>query len=220
MFHKNNKFFFVLSFLSMSILWAGTKSELDEAEKAFRRKEYFKARRITERVLKNEPANDRALRLNKEVNTAEQELRDRILGTPRVSEEMSDKDQKELAKIWLDKARLFADVKQYDKAVESAEQVFLHDPNNKEASRFIDQIKKAAYQQGQGEVQIVKSMMHDEITERVKNYKDEAVEFLNRDQLGPAYMAVQKILLLDSEDKEAQHLAQIIEDKRLKKQAA
>lgn len=204
----------------MSILWAGTKSELDEAEKAFRRKEYFKARRITERVLKNEPANDRALRLNKEVNTAEQELRDRILGTPRVSEEMSDKDQKELAKIWLDKARLFADVKQYDKAVESAEQVFLHDPNNKEASRFIDQIKKAAYQQGQGEVQIVKSMMHDEITERVKNYKDEAVEFLNRDQLGPAYMAVQKILLLDSEDKEAQHLAQIIEDKRLKKQAA
>lgn len=220
MFHENNQFFFVLSLLTVNMLLASTKSDLDDAEKAFRRKEYFKARRMTEKVLKQEPSNERALRLKQQVNAAEQELRDRILGTPRVAEEMSSEDQKELAQIWLDKARLFADMKQYDKAVEAAEQVFVHDPSNKEASGFIDQVKKAAYQQGQGDVQTIKSMMHDEISERIKLYKDEAVESLNREQLGPAQMAVRKILLLDPEDKEAQHLAQIIEDKRLKKQAA
>lgn len=95
------------------------------------------------------------------------------------------------------------DEKNYTYALAAYEEVFLLDPDNPKASARIDRLKKQASRDGKDEIGIVRGVYEEQAKERVRKYWLEAREYLKEKKYGQARFAVEKILLLDPESKEA-----------------
>ena len=96
--------------------------------------------------------------------------------------------------------------KNYDRAVEAYEQVFVVDPENVRASAKIDMVKKQMMHEGRDETVVVDQVYEEEIQERLKNYWKQSRLFLKQGKIGQARFTIQKILLLDPLNREAQAL--------------
>ncbi len=98
------------------------------------------------------------------------------------------------------------DKKDYDEALATYEQVFLMDPENRKASAKIDILKKQMTKEGRSEAGVVKAVYEEESKQRVRGYWSETREYLKNKKYGQARLALEKILLLDPVNQEAQDL--------------
>ena len=105
------------------------------------------------------------------------------------------------------------DQKNYDQALAAYEQVFLMDPENRKASAKIDILKKQMMKEGKDESSVVKKIYEEEANDRVRGYFAEAKEYLKSRKYGQARFTVEKILLLDPLNKEAQALYEELKNK-------
>ena len=95
------------------------------------------------------------------------------------------------------------DLKRYNEAVLAVEKAFSYDAENKKASKLMDEIKIHALQDGQQEVLVRQEMARGEITDRVTNYLEQAQAYIKAGSWGAARMTVDKIMLLQPENKKA-----------------
>lgn len=130
-------------------------------------------------------------------------------------EELAPDEKKNEAKTWLERAKMLMLSRQYDEAMLAAEKVFLYEPESADASGLIDQIKENALREGKGDQLFLKGLAEEEIDERIKRYRLQARQWMQTGQWGAARLAVEKIILLRPEDKEALRLYDTIQRRKL-----
>jgi len=105
--------------------------------------------------------------------------------------------------------------KEYDRAIEAYEHVFLLEPNHVKASAKIDAVKKELLREGKSEAGVVEKVYAGEIQERVRRYMTELRGDLEAERIGRAKFTLRKILLLDPLNQEAQRIYESLEKKRV-----
>ncbi len=129
-----------------------------------------------------------------------------------------DSDEKTLeAKTWLERSQGFLDAGQYEQAAWAAEKVFQFDPHNQKASQLLDRIKKDAWVYGKKQIDTGNNMIEDEVGDRVAIYRRQASQWMAERKWGAARFAVEKILLLLPEDKDALNLLKTIKSQSAKR---
>ncbi|MBI3306623.1 MAG: hypothetical protein HYZ84_02285 [Candidatus Omnitrophica bacterium] len=210
MFHKTtgySRFLLVMALMGCQVLsHSEVKSQnVQDARRAFEAGELYEARRITKSVLEKKPGDETAQKLMAQI--IDQEIaREKEAFEPKAIEEFTKNEKLDEAKIWLDRSKTLLSIRQYGEALLAAEKVFLYDPENSEASRLIDEIKQKAHREGKSDLLFLKHNAEDEIRGRVETYRKQARQWVADGKWGAARLAVEKILLLVPEDKEALRL--------------
>ena len=132
----------------------------------------------------------------------------------KIIEEYTERERQDATKTWLERAGALSDAGRYGEALLAAEKVFLFDPENAQASRMIDQIRKEAYAAGKGESLAVQRIYQGEIDVRAQIYLEQAQDWLEMGRVGAATLALEKVLLLDPENGRALKLYEQIRTKR------
>ena len=193
-----------------STSWQG----VPEAQKLMEAGEWYRARKVLESVLEQNPKDANAQKLMAEV--LEQEIsRHKEIMKSGAAVDLDSEEKKTEAATWLERGRSMLELGQYDEAREAAETVFLYDPNNEKASQLIDEIKRRAYRAGKKDAALMNKMYRQEIKERVELYRREAEEAVQAGRWGSARLAADKILLLLPEDPEALALKEKIKFKKV-----
>lgn len=185
------------------------ESTLDQAEKSYRSREYYRARRLTQEALNQNPQDERAVKLMGNILDKEIERQKEHL-LPQAIEEMDADDRQDEIKTWMERANTLFASNQYDLALFAAEKVFLYDAENQLASELIDRIKGKAIREGKAETLFIHKMYKEEIADRLQQYRQQAEEFAADGQFGQARFTAEKILLLEPEDPRALALLQRI----------
>ncbi len=134
-------------------------------------------------------------------------------------EEMSSEEKKDMVKEFLKEGDRLKDQKDYNLANAAYESVFLLEPENVEASKRIDRLKKIMVKEGVSETQLVTHVYDEEIGIRVKQYLNQSKEFIKRGKFAQARFTLQKLLLIDPLHKEGSKLYEEVNQKIQKKAA-
>ncbi|HQB94823.1 MAG TPA: hypothetical protein PK997_06390, partial [Candidatus Omnitrophota bacterium] len=126
------------------------------------------------------------------------------------AEDMDDDEKGAEVKTWLERSRALLARKEYDLALFAAEKVFAYDAENRQASEMIDSIKEQAIKDGKADMLFLNKMYEEEISDRLKRYRDQAQALAAGGYLGQARFTIEKILLLEPEDPKALKLYQDI----------
>lgn len=172
-----------------------------QAREALDREEYFRARRLAEKALQEDPGNEESRKLMAAV--LEKEIAQQKEAFEERPYEQSPEESKDEVKTLLERAREMFRAKQYEEAMLTAEKVFAYDAENQRASELIDEIRKQVYAEGKQDAVFLKGMYRDEARERILRYRERAAKQIETEQWGAAKLTVEKILLLAPEDKEA-----------------
>ena len=174
---------------------------LSKVQKYMETGELYRARKMMASYLLQHPEDSGAPKIMAEIIDLEI-ARHKDLLEEKVVEEFS-VDEKDIeARNWLERAQMLFELKQYDEAALAAEKVFLYDPENLKASELIDRIKNRALLEGRREIVLRQQIAHSEIQDRVLEYLKQTEAWIRSGRWGAAKLAVEKILLLDPENKE------------------
>ena len=184
--------------------WGGSspEKELQKAKHYAEQGEYYRARKTAEDLLKKNPANEEAKKLIATVIDEEVAQRKELFET-HTPEEFTDDQQSAEIQALLERSRSLLQMGEYDEALNAAEKIFSYEPENLEASRLVDQIRQSALKDGKAEMLIRNKIARDEGSDRVGEYLKEARHAVAVKQVGLARLTLDKILLLDPENKEA-----------------
>ena len=202
------------------VLQSEVVAPIDRARIAYENGEYYKARQGVQAILEKDPDNTAAQQLMGDVLDKEI-ARQKEAAITDALDEVQEKGDGKLEKInqveiknWLERSRALLYQRQYDLALFAAEKVFVYDANNREASTLIDDIKDEAIKNGKSESLFLSKMYKEEISERVKKYRDEAQVLIQEDKNYQAEFNLKKILLLEPEDPEALRLFRDLQKKK------
>jgi len=208
---KNNDF----------VLKSEALSPIDQARLSYQHGEYYKSRIQVQALLNQDPDNTAAQQLMADVLDKEIERQKEAVAGIRQealrseAEVLNETSQIEV-KNWLERSRTLLRQRQYDLALFAAEKVFIYEPNNREASFLIDDIKDEAIKNGKSESLFLSKMYQEEISERVKKYRMEAQALADENKDDQAKFTLQKILLLEPEDPEALSLMKSLQRKEVR----
>ena len=196
------------------------ETPIARAEKNYEKREYYLARRETQKILEKQPGNVDAQRLMGKILDAEVE-RQREQLIPQAVEEMNADEKSMEVKTWLERSRALFSRNDYDLALFAAEKVFLYDADNRQASELIDEIKEKALKEGKADMLFLNKMYKEEIADRLEKYRNEAKALAGEGRFGQARFTVEKILLLEPDDPKALRLYQnILEQEEVKRHEA
>ncbi len=195
-----------LMVVSCGSAWGKTDSKLEsnlmKAEKHLEQGELYMAKKSVEKVLDADKENPRGQQLMAQI--LDQEISRRMeIFKDTAPEDFTASEKSGEIKTWLERAKSFMAIHQYDQATLAAEKVFEYDPQNLEASRLLDEIKSYAIQEGKAQSFLVQEMAHDESRQRVTLYEKQAQEAIAKNMWGTARLASEKILLLEPNNEKA-----------------
>lgn len=182
-----------------------TPTPLLKAERLMASGQYYSARQLLQDFLAKNPDHVGAQQMMADVLNAEI-TRQKEVFEPNLVEEFSPQERATQAKIWFERAQGLLKARHYDDALSAAEKVFTYDPQNTGASKLIDEVKKQGYREGKREKLVLTQEYQDEENERMESYRNEARQFMKEGRLGMAKVALEKILLLNPDNPEAQKL--------------
>ena len=131
----------------------------------------------------------------------------------KLAEEYTDEEKIRYAQELLELGDQLFEQKNYEQALAAYEQVFLMDPENRRASAKIDILKKQMMKEGKDETGLVKEIYDEEAKERIRDYWIQARDYLKNQRYAQARFTLEKILLLDPLNQEAQDLYQKLKQK-------
>ncbi len=187
------------------------EQKLKRAEAALKDGRAFEARKWAGEVLSEHPKNLQGQKLMAKVIEKETMTEKSIPELTKIPEELDSQEKSLAVKTWLERGQGFLQMNRFDEALQAAEQVFLLDPGNLEASRLVDEIKKNAREQGKEESVFVQSLYQEEIDRRIERYKEQASAALESHHYASARLAVEKLLVLDPKNRDGQRLLQALE---------
>lgn len=178
---------------------------LSEIRKDLNEGDLYQARKKTQKVLEKNQDNFEAQKLMAQIIDSEIARHKEIM-TGNAKEELPVDARREEIKTWLERAQALMDLKRYNEAVLAVEKALSYDGENVKASKMMDEIKTRAIKDGKQEVLIRQEVARGEIKDRIGNYLAQAKEYIRSGSWGAARMTVEKILLLQPENKQAQKL--------------
>ena len=189
-----------------------SKGELQKARQLADQGEYYRARKTASGVLQRNPDDPEAKQLIADVINQEV-AQYKELFESKAPEELTGDQQSSEVQAWLERSRSLLQIQEYDEALTAAEKVFSYDAENLEASRLIDEIRKIAMKDGQAEVLVRNKMAREESNERVGAYLIQARKAIQAGRVGEARLTLNKILLLEPENREALEMRSQLESK-------
>ncbi len=179
------------------------------AQEAFEDGQYYRARKMTEKLLVSDPEDAESQELmaeilEKEISTQKQVFQEKV------PVEYDAEERLQMTRTWLERAHQLFRMNEYSEALTAAETVFKYDPQNLEASELIDKIRKQVYKEGKADAVFLKNMYRDEIDQRVVRYKEQARSLMDKGQWAAAKLTIEKAILLDSGDREAGRIREMI----------
>jgi tetratricopeptide (TPR) repeat protein len=182
------------------------------AEVALQRERTFEAHQWASEALEMKPGSREAQELMAKV--IDQEIaNERALNPTQPPEELSPSIKNLQIKTWLERSRSLIQLQEWDQARQAAEQVFRLDPENRESSRLIDEIKDRVRKQGKKEGLFVQDLYQEESDSRIQRYLWQAEGGLAKDRWGAARLAVEKALILDPKNARGRKLLALVEKK-------
>lgn len=181
------------------------EAKVELAEKALAREETFEARQWLMQAFQIKPQGAEAQELMAKVIDKEI-AKEKFLSEKHLPEELTPEEKTLQIKTWLERCQSFLEIGEFDEALLACDQVFLFDPENSEASRLMDKIRTKAKKDKGEESLFLQEIYQEEINKRIDRYIAQAEEWLNEGRTGAARLAVEKILLLDSENTRGQKL--------------
>lgn len=194
------------------------ETRVRRAQVALGEQKIFEARRWASEALTMRPNSLEAQKLIAEIIDREIVL-EKSSHTPQAVEEMSADERRLQIKTWLERSRGFLQAHEFEQAILAAEQIFLLDPENREASRQIDEIKIRVRELGKDETLILEDVYKEEIQTRLERYDRQAETWLDTNRLGAARLTIEKMLLLDPENARAHALLALLEEREKGEQA-
>ena len=185
-------------------------ASLEQAKEHLEAEEFYQARKITEKILKENPDDPDAQKLMAKILDEEIGRHKEIFET-RAIENLSPKESKNEAQTWLERSKSLLELKEYDQALEAAENVFLFDPQNAEASKLADKIRKKALKDDKRKMLIRDQTLEAEVNGRVDDYFVQVETAIRQGKWGTAQFMIQKILLLEPENEKALKLRKKIQ---------
>jgi hypothetical protein len=186
------------------------EEKLAKAEAAFEKERLFEARKWAGEVLADHPGNLQGQRLMAKIIEKET-LAEKSVPGEALPEELGAEEKALAVKTWLERSQGFLQVNRLEEALQAAEQVFLLDPGNLEASRLVDEIKNRSREQGKEDSAFLQSLYQEEVERRIMRYTEEAQTSLDSRRFASARLAIEKILLLDPENREGERLLRALE---------
>ncbi len=185
-------------------------ADLEAARLHMEAGELFRAKKMTQSLLEDKPENEEVQKLMAQVLEREITRRKELL-QDKAPEEFNEDERQSEARTWLERAEALYTEGHLEEAYLAAEKVFLYEPGNARASALLDDLKTQMMLQGKKEGMVIHEMMRDETLLRVDRYHTQAREALAKGRLGEAKLAVNKILLLEPEDREGLKLFKELE---------
>lgn len=176
--------------------------QLQHARESMEAGELYRARKMTEKVLHEYPSDPEAQKLMADILDMEIARQKEVMDT-KAPEEFSTDENQEQVRLWLVQSRSLLEAQEYEQAVVAAENVFLFDPSNQEASSLIDAIRAEALEKGGAEALIHKESIHTEVDARTGDYYADAAKAIEKGQWGQAQFLARKILILRPDDDKA-----------------
>ena len=187
------------------------EAKMKQAALALQEDRLFEARRWASDALQLRPQEHDAQLLmarviDREITQARQSSEGEI------PEELTPEKKSLQIKTWLQRSRGFLDMNRLEEANLAAEQVFLLDPENLEASRLTDEIKVKAQKQGRTDELFLQELYKDEISSRIQSYIQQAETRIQDKQWAAARFAVEKILILDPKNAKGKRLLMVVNE--------
>ncbi len=203
-----------LAVLMTGFSWFGKQETpaqaVAEAKKDMEAGDLYQARKRIQKALKKDPTSIEAQKLMAEI--IDQEIaRHREAFRENAPEELPKTQTKEEVRTWIERGRTLLELKRYEEALLATEKVFNYEEDNLEASRLMDRIRNEALKAGKAEELAQREIYQDEINDRVSGYTAQARAWIREGKWGAARLAVEKMLLLDPSNQEAQKLQKQIE---------
>ena len=187
-----------------------SEEKLKRAEVAFQKERTPEARKWLEETLRTKPRDPKAQAFMAKVIDREI-VQEKSLSQAISPEDLLPKEKKLQIKTWLERSQTYLQINQFDEALLAAEKVFRLDPENREASRLIDQIKEEARKQGKDESLFLQDLYQEEIQTRIRHYQEQAESWLKAGKPGAARLALEKILIFDPNNSRARRLLASLE---------
>lgn len=181
---------------------AAKTSNLSQVRKDLNEGDLYQARKKAQKILEKDQTNAEAQKLMAEIIDREIARHKEIM-TGSAKEELPADAKEEEVKTWLERAQSLMALKRYNEAVLAVEKAFSYDPENRKASKLMDEIKTRALRDGEQEVLVRQEVARGEIKDRVDVYVEQAQEYIKAGRWGGARMTVDKILLLQPDNKRA-----------------
>ncbi len=187
------------------------ETQMKQAETALRENRVFEAKKRVSQVLQTKPQEKRAQALMARI--IERELiREKALTPLPVSDEPQTSEKAQNIRTWLERSRGFLEINQFEEALWCAEQIFLLDPENREASRLVDQIKQKAQSQGRDEELFLGELYKQEISTRIQQYLRQAETSIREKKWATVRFAIEKVLILDPQNAKAKSLLGVLNE--------
>lgn len=184
--------------------------QITEANRLVDQGEYYKAAQKASNLLALFPQDPSVKALSTSVESRQAEryrgLRASAMGAP----ELTIREKADAIQTLNERAEEYYQNEKYDEARETVQEVFQYEPSNAQASRLMDKLGQKEREQAEKQTGMLREVYRDEMTERMEIYRKEAKRMIEEQRFGRARFALEKMLLLDSKDPEANRLYETV----------
>lgn len=182
------------------------KAKMKRAKAAFEQGDVFEAQRWTQEALEMKPGDPQAQSLMAKIFDKQIEQDIILSQQDEAPEELPADDKKLKVKTLLERSNTLLQMNLLKEANDTAEQALQLDPDNLEASRLLDTIKETAQKQGREESLFLQQLYEEETHSRIESYTEQAESWIAQKKWGAARIALEKVLVLDPDNKRAKKL--------------
>jgi len=180
--------------------------EMAQANKYLTQSEFYKAGQTAERLQGYFPDDPQVRELVTNIEARQAERYRDLKGNLSGLVDMPSRERQDAVQTLNERAEAYFREGKYAEASETAQEVFQYEPGNGRASKLIDKITGAQGKETEREGGLLRDMYRDEMTDRMEVYRREARRAMEEGRYGRARFALEKMLLLEPHDPEANRL--------------
>ncbi len=180
--------------------------EIAQANKYLTQSEFYKAGQTAAHLQTLFPEDPQVRALVTTVEMRQAERYKALRGSLSGLSEITGREKQDAIQTLNERAEEYLRNGKFAEASETAQEVFQYEPGNARASKLIDKITDAQGKEAEREGGLLREMYRDEMTGRMDTYRREARRAIDEKRYGQARFALEKMLLLEPNDPEANRL--------------
>lgn len=180
--------------------------------------EFYKAEQVARRLQSHFPDDPEVRDLATRIR-ARQDERHEALRFGFSAEETSARARKDFIQTLNERAESYFEEGRYQDAADTAQEIFQYEAGNARASELLDRIGRAERKEAGREENVLTEIYREEMSGRIESYRHDTRRAMDQKRWGRARFTLEKWLLLDPKDSEANRLYEQVLAQQEKKAA-